>query len=277
MKINEIILEQEQLDELSLKGLGTSLGKVPAAIAGAAFQGAKNVWNGAKQGFQAGQNALKPDDTASTQSSTTGSNPQVTSNTTDPQTGGQTNTRSSSDTASTQSAPADNSEVDQILQSIEPLDPASKQEIVKRIQAEPATNTASNPQNNNQANPQSTVTPKAKADPFGSVVNSLNTFAPPETTSSGGTLKQTTTGQVHKANPNNPNNTPAPATATQNVTPAQTTSVQQPAKPSNLKSKAKKVKVGTTSPSQAELDADHARLASGTNEGFYSRFLGTNI
>jgi hypothetical protein len=264
MKINEIILEQEQLDELSLKGLGTGLGKVPAAIAGAAFQGAKNVWNGAKQGFQAGQNALKPDDTASTQSSPHWSQSQAST---------QSSTPGSNPQASTQSAPAGNSEVDQILQSIEPLDPASKQEIVKRIQVEPATNTASNTQNNNQAEPQSNVTPKAQANPFGSVVNSLKTFAPPETTSSGGTLKQTTTGQVHKANPNNPNNTQAPATATQNATPA-----QQPAKPSNLKSKAKKVKVGTTNgPSQAELDADHARLASGTNEGFYSKFLGTNI
>lgn len=61
MKINEILAEQEQLDELSLKGLGTGLGKVVGAPVGAAVQGAKNVWSGVKQGYAAGQNALAPD------------------------------------------------------------------------------------------------------------------------------------------------------------------------------------------------------------------------
>jgi len=60
MKINELLVE-EQLDELNLKGLGTGVGKVPGAIAGAAVQGAKNIWSGAKQGYQAGKNALAPD------------------------------------------------------------------------------------------------------------------------------------------------------------------------------------------------------------------------
>jgi hypothetical protein len=61
MRINEIILEDEQLDELSLKGLGTGIGKVPGAIAGGVVQGAKNIWQGAKQGYAAGQAALAPD------------------------------------------------------------------------------------------------------------------------------------------------------------------------------------------------------------------------
>lgn len=61
MKINEILAEQEQLDELSLKGLGTGLGKVVGAPVGAAVQGARNVWSGVKQGYAAGQNALAPD------------------------------------------------------------------------------------------------------------------------------------------------------------------------------------------------------------------------
>jgi hypothetical protein len=63
MKINELILEQKQLDELNLKGLGTGLGKAVGAVAGGAVQGAKNIWSGAKQGYDVGQNALKPDGT----------------------------------------------------------------------------------------------------------------------------------------------------------------------------------------------------------------------
>ena len=71
MKINELILEQEQIDELNLKGLGQGLGKAVGAVAGGAVQGAKNIWSGAKQGYQAGQNALKPDGTPATPNTTT--------------------------------------------------------------------------------------------------------------------------------------------------------------------------------------------------------------
>ena len=63
MKINELILEQEQLDELNLKGLGTSVGKTAGSIAGGAVQGAQNFWNGAKQGYTDTRNAMKPDGT----------------------------------------------------------------------------------------------------------------------------------------------------------------------------------------------------------------------
>jgi hypothetical protein len=196
MKINEIILEQEQLDELNLKGLGTGLGKVPGAVAGAAWQGAKNVWNGAKQGFQAGQNALKPDDT-------TGTSQQ----------------QSAMSTGNSQPS-ASEDEINQILQSIEPLDPASKQEIAQRIQSAPNTTVAPNMRGSAQTKPQ--------VNPFGSMVNTLKSYAPPETSSSGGTLNQTTTGQVHKANPNNPNLQQAPAVAptvaTPNSAPTQTAS-----------------------------------------------------
>ena len=235
MKINELLVE-EQLDELNLKGLGTGLGKIPGAIAGATVQGAKNVWNGAKQGYQAGQNALKPD-------VTTGN------------TQNQSNTQGAMSSGSTQPS-ASEDEINQILQSIEPLDPASKQEIVDRIQAEPTSSVAPSKPVASPTNAQSTVAPSTQSNPFGSMVNNLKSFAPPETTSSGGTLKQTTTGQVHTANPNNPNKPQTPAT-----------------------------KTGATAPSQAEIDADRERLMGPDNGNaneskiatFHSKFLKMGI
>jgi len=62
MKIHELLAE-EQLDELNLKGLGTGIGKAIGAVPGAAVQGAKNVWSGVKQGWNSGQQALKPEQT----------------------------------------------------------------------------------------------------------------------------------------------------------------------------------------------------------------------
>jgi hypothetical protein len=47
--------------------------------------------------------------------------------------------------------------------------------------------------------------PANAPNPFGQMTGQLKSYAPPEKTSTGGTLTQTPTGQVHKANPNNPN------------------------------------------------------------------------
>lgn len=66
MKINEVILTEEQLDELNLKGLGQGLGRAVGGVAGGAIQGVKNIWSGMKQGYQSGQDALKPDGTPAT-------------------------------------------------------------------------------------------------------------------------------------------------------------------------------------------------------------------
>ena len=49
-------------------------------------------------------------------------------------------------------------------------------------------------------------------NPFGQMANTMRTYAPPETTSTGGTLTQTPTGQVHKASATNPNAQPAQGT-----------------------------------------------------------------
>ena len=76
MRINELILEQQQLDELNLKGLGQGIGKAIGGVAGGAVQGVKNVWSGMKQGYQSGQDALKPDGTpAAAPAATTGTAP----------------------------------------------------------------------------------------------------------------------------------------------------------------------------------------------------------
>jgi len=56
MRINELILEQEQLDELSLAGIGRGIG----AAAGAIGRGVGNVqgaWQGAKAAFNQGKDA----------------------------------------------------------------------------------------------------------------------------------------------------------------------------------------------------------------------------
>jgi len=47
--------------------------------------------------------------------------------------------------------------------------------------------------------------PANAPNPFGQMTGQLKSYAPPEKTSTGGTLTQTPTGQVHRANPNNPN------------------------------------------------------------------------
>ena len=57
------------------------------------------------------------------------------------------------------------------------------------------------------------------ANPFGQMAGTLKTYAPPEPTSTGGTLKQTATGQVHRASATNPNAQPQQAT-TPAATPA---------------------------------------------------------
>jgi hypothetical protein len=121
MKINELIVEQEQLDELNLAGATKGFGKALGAVAGGAVQGAKNIWQGAKQGYAAGKAALTPDDDPN--------NPQQTST---------AGSQGVSQPTATQSAPdVSDSEVDQILQITAKLDPNTKKEIVSKIQAQP--------------------------------------------------------------------------------------------------------------------------------------------
>jgi len=88
-------------------------------------------------------------------------------------------------------------------------DPKSKdyvgrREVTRRQQAQttakPVTATGTN------------ATPTSAPNPFGQMANTMRTYAPPETTSTGGTLTQTPTGQVHRASATNPNAQPAQGT-----------------------------------------------------------------
>ena len=80
-----------------------------------------------------------------------------------------------------------------------------------------AATTASELEKNKRDYPTTATTPEepaatqAAANPFGQMTRTLNTYAPPETTSTGGTLKQTATGQVHRAGATNPNAQPQQA------------------------------------------------------------------
>jgi hypothetical protein len=160
MKIHELLAE-EQLDELSLKGLGTGIGKAIGAVPGAALQGAKNVWSGVKQGWSSGQQALKPDQTptqgtkkagfwngyndtvnASTSTSATNANSQQ------PQSNGQQNNQQQTTPASNQqqaSAPANSQQ------------PQSNGQQNNQQQTTPAN--SQQPQSNGQQNNQQQTTP----------------------------------------------------------------------------------------------------------------------
>jgi len=62
------------------------------------------------------------------------------------------------------------------------------------------------------ATPEEPAATQTAANPFGQMAGTLKTYAPPETTSTGGTLKQTATGQVNRASATNPNAQPQQAT-----------------------------------------------------------------
>ncbi|MEI6420842.1 MAG: hypothetical protein WCP55_01400 [Lentisphaerota bacterium] len=148
--------------------------------------------------------------------------------------------------------------------------------------------------------------PSAGAGAFGNIVNTARVNQPPETTSSGGSLQQTPTGQVHTASPDNLNQpqtapaaevpaTPAPA-AEVPATPAPAAEV--PAAPTGRvqgggrvkgaplsntpgaeKKRADRAAKKAAIKTQAEVDADRARLigdTGGVNEDyrFESKFLG---
>lgn len=54
MKINEVLTESQQLDELSAAGIGTALGKTGQAIGGT-LGGLAGAWDAAKSGYQSGR------------------------------------------------------------------------------------------------------------------------------------------------------------------------------------------------------------------------------
>ena len=233
MRINELILEQQQLDELSLKGLGTGLGKAVGAVAGGAVQGAKNVWSGAKQGYQAAQQAMAPDgaDTSSAASggwgTPTPTTPAPTTNTTAPaNTGGPGEIGSNNLLARAQQGTTQ--------------DPA----------AQTTTTTTPAPAPTTPA-PTTTEPPvDPKVDQQSKIgVGQINKIIPTLRTRDLNSVKKNVDATLAKKAK------PAPAAAPATTAPA--------------------------APTQAELDADQERMASGTNESkivvFRSKFLGMDI
>jgi hypothetical protein len=242
MRINELILEQQQLDELSLKGLGTGLGKAVGAVAGGAVQGAKNVWSGAKQGYQAAQQAMAPDgaDTSSAASggwgTPTPTTPAPTTNTTAPaNTGGPGEVASNNLLARAQQGTTQ--------------DPAAQTATTTPPETEPAATTPPPA----PTTPASTTTEPPvdpKVDQQSKIgVGQINKIIPTLRTRDLNSVKKNVDATLAKKAK------PAPAAAPATTAPA--------------------------APTQAELDADQERMASGTNESkvvvFRSKFLGMDI
>lgn len=68
MRINELIAERQDLDEINMAQVGgaigkgaTAVGKGIGAVGSGAVQAGKNFWSGLKQGWQAGQKAVAGD------------------------------------------------------------------------------------------------------------------------------------------------------------------------------------------------------------------------
>ena len=97
------------------------------------------------------------------------------------------------------------------------------------------------------------ATPTAAPNPFGQMTKTLGAYAPPTTSSTGGTVTQTPTGRVHQAKTNNPNAavaTPAPVkTHTGGKVAGQLSQTPNAVRKRNARSAAAdNVKIGNTAP-----------------------------
>jgi hypothetical protein len=285
MKINELLVESEQLDELSLKGLGTGLGKAVGGVAGGIAQGAKNIWSGMKQGYAGAQQALAPDDSdASGTAPTTGGTP--TPAATPPATGG-TSTPATSGTSTPATgggqAPAGGT-TDQLTTALG-FTPQTGQSAAAPDAATQA-RIAAAPQGydgeTGKPNAAPAGQPTAPADGAAPAadqqskvgVGQINKIIPTLRTRDLNSVKKTVDATLAKKQPAAPTAPEAPA-ATPPATP--------PAAPAPVKKPSSRKKAAA--PSQAEIDADRARLMGPDNGGanesrvikFKSRFLGMDI
>jgi ribosomal protein L12E/L44/L45/RPP1/RPP2 len=101
--------------------------------------------------------------------------------------------------------------------------------------------------------PSPAATPTAAPNPFGQMTKTLGAYAPPTTSSTGGTVTQTPTGRVHQAKTNNPNAavaTPAPVkTHTGGKVAGQLSQTPNAVRKRNARSAAAdNVKIGNTAP-----------------------------
>jgi hypothetical protein len=277
MKINELLVESEQLDELSLKGLGTGLGKAVGGVAGGIAQGAKNIWSGMKQGYAGAQQALAPDDSdASGTAPTTGgtttpaATPPATGGTSTPATGGgQAPAGGTTDQLTTALG-----FTPQTGQSAAAPDAATQARIAAAPQGYDGETGKPNAAPAGQPTaPADGASPAA--DQQSKVgVGQINKIIPTLRTRDLNSVKKTVDATLAKKQPAAPTAPEAPA-ATPPATP--------PAAPAPVKKPSSRKKAAA--PSQAEIDADRARLMGPDNGGanesrvikFKSRFLGMDI
>jgi len=248
MRINEILTE-DQLDELSLKGLGQGLGRVPGAVAGGVVQGLKNVWNGAKQGYQAGQTALKPDANQSQGPSWAAPIPT-----------GQGRPATAAPIAAAAAPTGGDNEVDQILQLVSKLNPDAKKDIVSKIQAEPAAQAEPATQPTQSADTQQ-AKPTTQAEPAAQAEPATQPTQP---------AKPTNTDQAQSAQttqPAKPTATNYGGGQTQGAVPKVNYSFNANTKPATAPVKP-----------APEPEDDNPNIVRGYNEDVgYSRFLGMNL
>ena len=285
MKINQLLTPITKLDEGPIgTAVGAGLGALAGGPLGAAAGGVIGNWAGNKlsQAGTAIKNAWTGNSAGSTATNAT------------PVTGGQT------PPAGGQTPPAgggNQQAFNSAMKAIKTLTPNQKNALAKQLEKEVAQSGGQKPPA--QTPPAQTPPADPGAGAFGNIVNTARVNQPPETTSSGGSLQQTPTGQVHTAKPGNPNaaaaevpaaTTPAPAAAPAGNAPL--TAQQQAAKVAELKGKraAGKTTASQTgggfqnyvagSPNTRGFDAQGNALPNMIKREsveFYSRFLGKQI
>lgn len=141
MRINEIILENEQLDELSLAGIGRGIGRVATGVGktvGGAVGGARavgaNIRTGYQKGYQGAQDSVLarafPTDDQRAQAARQAQRPGVTT----PQPTAAAPTTQVAPAPTTQVRPAAPANLDGIKRAYSTLDPAAREKLKKDLE-----------------------------------------------------------------------------------------------------------------------------------------------
>lgn len=263
MRINDLIVEQ-QLDELSLAGVGGAVGKgisgVSTAVNGVkgAWQGAKDAWNGAgNKAFNAARSAV----------------------------GGQpTPGAASTDALRAQLVQAQQTVKDLQKQISQPASAA--QSTTQPVTVPPTVTPPQATQGTNQTSPQVSTTTGTQAGTTATKVEpTMEPEVEPAATNTAGAgafsqmSKQLNPTPATGKPVDTAHGAPLAPVAKSTGNPAAAKSFGTPAPAATNVS----YNINTTpkgkQPTQAELDADHERLAGGTNESivYFSKFLGKNI
>ena len=199
MKINELLSTQQEIDE----GIGDFVGRAAGhavGAAGKAGRGLAGAWQDAKAGYAAAKGSWDPKKDA--EEPAAGGTAPAAGGTAAPAAGGDAGRPYVAPAASgTASDPGTAGNIGDLMKQIDALDQPSKQELAGELEKSIASTPAAEPK------------PTAGAGAFGQMAGQLGAMAPPEQSSTGGTTQQTATGQVHTANPSNPNQAPTTSQA----------------------------------------------------------------